>query len=99
TAVKHALAGPKPAEFWVRRFAKNESAVPVNLRILYGWSAAGTWEAADNPRLAFARHPFLYKLYVVPELPQAEEPLEEDPSLEFLQSLLPELERCLFPGA
>jgi len=97
-AVKQAVSGARPAEFWVRKLRKRDAAVPVNLRIFYGWSASGTWEAADNPRLAFARQPALFKLYVVRELPNADEPVEEDPSLDFLGAVLPQLERSLFPA-
>jgi hypothetical protein len=84
--------------FWVRRFQK-QAAVPVQLRVWYAWSATGEWEAADNPRVHFARQPVLFKLYVIRELPRADEPLEDDAANEFLRTLLPQLGPKLFPAA
>jgi hypothetical protein len=83
---------------WVRRFQK-ASAVPVHLRVLYGWSADGTWAAPDNPRLAFARSPILYKMYVIRELARPDEPLDGDPAGDFLRVLVPTLRAALFPAA
>ncbi len=80
----------------VRRFQKVGGA-PVYLRVFYGWSATGPWQAPDNPRLTFARHPALYKLYVVRELAKPDEPLDGDPALDFLRGLMPELRGALFP--
>jgi hypothetical protein len=91
---KHAEPGTPPDEFWVSQFRKAEAAVPVNLRLWYAWNATGTWQAADNPRVTFARYPILYKMYVVRELPRADEPLEEDPSVDFLRLLLPEIQKA-----
>lgn len=86
----------RPVEFRHAVFRKRNAPVPTYLRILWSWSSAGTWEAPDNPRLRFAPRPYLYKLYVIREMTTAEERLEDDPSLEFLRTLLPELERALF---
>jgi hypothetical protein len=90
------VPGSPGDRLWARRFQK-AGANPVHLRILYGWSAAGTWEAADNPRLTFARSPALYKLYVVRELSRPDEPLDGDPALDFVRALMPELRGALFP--
>jgi hypothetical protein len=87
-----------PAEFWVADFLRVESAVPTRLRIFWAWSADGAWNAPDNPRLAFARFPALYKLYVLREAAVAGERPEDEPCTEFLRRLLPELAKCLFPG-
>ena len=51
-----------------------------------------TWAAE------FARSPALYKLYVIREMPRENEPLEEDPSVEFLRALTPALQKSLFPA-
>jgi hypothetical protein len=95
--VKHSVTSEPAATFWVRKFRKNESVVLAHLRILYSWSATGIWTAADNPRFSFARYPVLYKMYVIRELPRGDEPLEGDPCLEFLDVLLPELQKALYP--
>jgi hypothetical protein len=50
--------GQSVDQFWARRFER-ASAVPVHLRVVYGWQSNGTWEAPDAPRLTFARRPVL----------------------------------------
>ncbi len=91
-------AGEVSNEFWVAKFRKEEAAVPEQMRIYWAWSAAGPWRAPDNPRVAFARVPVLYKLYVIRRLPTsgAERPPEEDSAVEFLQALTAEIGRRLF---
>ena len=43
----------------------------------------------------FAHLPALYKLYAIRELPPRQERLDEDPSLDLLQQLLPALAEAL----
>jgi len=86
--------GAAPAEFWAARFHKQGS----YLRILWGWSGDGTWQAPDYPRLTLARFPALYKIYIIRELTNPHERPEDDPCLEFLRQFLPELSRSLFPA-
>ncbi len=85
------------AEYRTARFSNTHQVTPDVLRILWCWRDRGPWSAPDNPRLSFARSPFLYKLYVIRHLAGPDESIEDDPSLDFLQVLLPELQRCLFP--
>jgi hypothetical protein len=80
--------------FWATRFARS-GADPQTLRVFHAWGPAGDWSAADNPRLAFARLPVLYKLYVVRRLSAPDEPLDKDPALDFLRVAVPELRKCL----
>jgi hypothetical protein len=94
---KYNEPGPPAADFWVYRFQKREAAVPEYLRILCSWGAAGAWRAADAPRLEFSHLPTLYKMYIVRQLPRLDEPLTDDPTVEFIRVLLPELEKSLFP--
>jgi len=86
------------AEFCTARFRKQEVA-PQTLRIFWAWNNGGAWTAPDNPRWAFARSGLLYKLYLIRGMSRTDEPLDEDPSLDFLQVLLPELQRCLSPAS
>jgi hypothetical protein len=88
--VRFKLGGESDDQFWVRRFRK-EGAVPVHMRVIYGWSTTGNWEAPDNPRVSFASRPVLYKLYLVRELPKGTEAIEGDPALELLRALRPQL--------
>ncbi len=84
-------------EVRVRQFHK-AAAVPVTLRVIYGWSAGGSWEAPENPRLHFAGRPALAKLYVVREMGRADEPLAGDPALDFLKVAAEPFRLALFPG-
>lgn len=83
------------AEFWMARFVKPEAAEPSHLRIFWSWNAAGAWQAPKYPRLTFGRYPALYKLYLIRNESPSEQKSEDDPSLEFMRVLLPELGRVL----
>jgi hypothetical protein len=89
--------GSPEAEFRTAPFYKASSSDRSHLRIFWSWNADGTWTVPANPRFAFARRPFLYKLYVIREMTDANESLEGEPCLEFLGLLVPELQRCLAP--
>ncbi len=85
----------EPATFWSATVRKETRQVPVTLHVLWAWNAAGRWEAPDNPRLKFGRYPALYKLYIIRELPPNEDASALEPSIAFLQQLVPELRRSL----
>jgi hypothetical protein len=87
------LAG---SAFWVCDFHKPQATPPDRLRIFYAWSTNGTLSAPENPRLTFFREAALYKLYVSRKLIQAEEPLEDDPAVEFLKVFVPQLQQSVF---
>jgi hypothetical protein len=88
---------PEPAEFWTTDMVRTRAAEQTQLRIFYAWNAAGTWAASDNPRFTFAGRPLLYKLYLLRDLPLAGTSLDNDPCLELMKHLQPELKKCLFP--
>ena len=46
-------------------FRKDDAAVPEALDILWAWNAGDSWDAPDQPRVAFAGRPWLYKIYQV----------------------------------
>lgn len=93
--VRYELAGDSPYQCWTTRFRKEESTGNVQLRIFWTWLGDGQWQAPDSPRLTFAHLSALYKLYVVREMPPRQERLEQDPSLDLLQQLLPSLTEAL----
>lgn len=97
THKKSAEPAPASGDFWVGQFVKT-GPVPEPLRIYWSWSATGAWVAPDNPRVQFAGHGALYKLYVVQDLPLADVKPEEDPVREFISRFLPEVTRSLFPA-
>ena len=83
------IAGQAAQEFWSARFVRERASGRTHLRIFWAWHGTDTWKIADNPRLSFAGEPMLYKLYVVREMTQPDEPLESDACVEFMQELLP----------
>jgi len=44
---------------------KNPGAASGEFSVCYGWSADGTWDVPDYPRLKFGGEPLLYKLQVL----------------------------------
>jgi hypothetical protein len=78
-----------PPEFWTARFIKERASGKIHLRIFWSWQASEAWKIAENPRLSFAGEKVLYKMYLIRELLQPDEPLEGDPCVEFMQAVLP----------
>jgi hypothetical protein len=85
------------AAFWTARFDKEASAGSLQLRIFWSWLADGRWQAPASPRLAFAGLPVLYKLYAVRETTGPEGSIEDDPCIDLLRQLIPELTNSLAP--
>lgn len=94
---RETLMGQPGQNFWIAQCAKHTAGLPEQVRVYWSWTATGKWQAPDNPRLSFARHKALFKLYVIHPLPPSGEPIDKDPSLEFIRQLLPQLNRSLFP--
>jgi hypothetical protein len=83
------------AEFKTAHFVKTKSAGQTHVRVFWAWNAAGRWTVPDNPRLAFAGFPILYKLHMVREMASSNEPLEEDPAVDLLRLLLAEFHNSI----
>jgi hypothetical protein len=93
-----AVRGQPPAVFWTSDLQKIKATEKMHQRIFWSWATDGTWQAAENPRFQFASKPLLYKLYLVRELTSPDEPLEEDPCIDLMHELLPQLQKYLFAG-
>jgi uncharacterized protein DUF3485 len=94
-----AVAGGVPGEFWTADAVRTQATDEKRMRLYWGWYTGENWKASDDPRLHFARHPVVHKLYVLRELGSLSEPAQGDPCEAFLQVLLPEMQRTLFrPG-
>ncbi len=89
--------GSRYAEFLRADFAKQESFPPERLRVYWSLNATGTWSVPENPRLAFASRPVLYKLYLTARINESLERSADTTVTEFLEKFLPQLERTLFP--
>jgi hypothetical protein len=94
---RQAAQGATPAaEFWTADLHKTRATEQLHQRIFWSWTTHGTWQAPDEPRLAFVREPVLFKMYLVRPLHSPGEPLEGDPCLDLLRALLPQLQQNLF---
>jgi hypothetical protein len=84
-----------PAEFWTARFVRERASGKNHLRIYWSWHDGQSWKVADNPRLRFAGQKVLYKLYLIREIAQSEEPTDGDACVEFMQDLRPAFRRSV----
>jgi hypothetical protein len=83
-------------EFWTADAIRTTANEETKVRIYWAWNAGTGWTPADDARITFARAPVLHKLYVVRDLSTLEENSKADPCLDFMQALLPQLDRVLF---
>ncbi len=99
-SAKHSLrVGPSTVEFMVSDFKRAQGPLAAYVRVFWSWSGSGDWEVPEHPRLVFGRYRVLYKVYVARPLLNPEEPVgDEDPCVEFLRELLPEVERSVLRG-
>jgi hypothetical protein len=84
------------AEFMQGNFVKKDVAFPTQLRICWAWAGDGAWVAPVEPRITFARYASLYKLYLVQEMTQAGEKADLKAYNDFLEELMPALDKALF---
>jgi hypothetical protein len=77
-------------------FIRNEGAATEYIHMCWSYAFNGTWTLPQNPRVAWARRPAVYKLYVFRQSAGADAPLAEEPLVPFLQAYLPELQKTLF---
>ncbi len=87
---KSAAAG---SSFNTALFRHEKAGDRTQLRIFWAWNSGERWEIANDPRLAFARRPILYKLYVLRETGIGTQPVQGDPCLELMEHLLPALQQ------
>lgn len=79
-------------QLWSLRF-KSRKLDEDRLQVYYGWSTGSGWTAAADPRYAFARFPYLYKIQLAGPASDREVTDAEhtDACREFLKVFLPEL--------
>jgi len=77
-------------------FTKPGSAVTSNLRVFWTWSDGRQFFAPDNPRLASAGMPFLYKIYLTRAIERVGDVPETDNCLSFFKLAMPVLQKSLF---
>jgi hypothetical protein len=85
------------AEFWTATFTR-PGLMAESVRVWWAWGASGEWTASDSPRLAFARYPAIYKLYVVSKSPAPGQNFADDPGRKFIVTMLPKISKALSSG-
>jgi hypothetical protein len=87
------------SDFFAHTFIKSTPVSTSRIRLLWSWGDGQNWSFPDRPRIAFARKPYLYKIYVTREMLSEDEPINDDPIMPFLTSLLPQLQATLNAGS
>jgi hypothetical protein len=91
------VAKPAGARFWTADATKSNATDETWVRIYWGWNGGRGWAAPEDSRLTFdRRYDVLHKLYVIRELGGGSASPKSEPCEEFLNALLPELDRGLF---
>jgi len=85
------------ATFWTGHFQRKRPTGMDSIRIYWGWSADGDWQAPNYPRLYFAGAPRLFKLYMIHPVPQTESPEDRELYREFMVAYVNALNRRLAP--
>jgi hypothetical protein len=83
-------------EFWTAKLRKANSTEDFRLRIFWSWSDGHEWATPESPRLTFARRQVLFKLYLIREQTDKQEPPNLDPCLDLFRHFLPEWQRVVF---
>jgi hypothetical protein len=86
-----------PAEFIKASMVKKGGGAEQWLRVYWSWKAGGPWRAPKHQRLVFGGSPALYKLYLVCYAAPGAKLPEQDPCVDLMRDLLPELEKALNP--
>ena len=79
--------------------ANARDATRPNLRVLYGWSRGGSWEAVRGPRFALAGLPLLYKVQIAASPLDPGTQQATDPAQDFLARFLAQLQPRLISNA
>jgi hypothetical protein len=87
----------RPVQVETARFRRPGFVGSAEWDVFWSWSASGDWVTAEHPRVAFARAPALYRIYVI--LPVDGAGRWEGEGRPFVDVFLPELTRRLFPAA
>ncbi|HEV3417025.1 MAG TPA: exosortase-associated EpsI family protein [Pirellulales bacterium] len=83
------------AEFQTATYSRE--GLPAPARLYWAWSSDGNWLAPDDLRDDFYRDKPVFKVHFEHELTQANQSIDEGPSVELIKVLVPELSRALFP--
>lgn len=86
----------RPAEFRLLDMVNSTGPIERHLRIYHSWNNGTGWTTPGVPRVAFARSPYLFKLYVTTHPTASPNTDDEDACREFIVSCLPTIDGMLF---
>ena len=81
-------------QVWALRFKAPSTLASAPLEVNWAWNGGKGWIAPQTSRWTFSGYPVLYKLYAVRETSSLADQ-KRDPTVSFLQTFLPELEKLL----
>jgi hypothetical protein len=84
--IKHTVGDNQ--DLWDLRLKSNRPGA-AQLRVLYGWTNDGNWDATASPRFTYGGRPLLYKIQL--SGPVASEPGDQEACDDFLKNFLPVL--------
>ena len=91
--------GNTTAEFFTTSFLKSEPSGTHAERGYWSWTGDGKWIAPRNPKLEFAGHRALYKLYVFATIPPGNKARQaNDFCVDFIRAFVPAAELALRPA-
>jgi exosortase len=91
------LQSTKSSAVFLAADFENRRSLPADrLRIYWAWSADGSWDVPENPRIVYARRSNLYKLYVVSRTAADPDVSLDELTNDFVAQLLHELDAILF---
>jgi EpsI family protein len=91
--------GNTTAEFFTTSFLKSEPTGTHAERGYWSWTGDGKWIAPRNPKLEFAGHRALYKLYVFATIPAGNKGKQtNDFCADFIREFVPAAEQALKPA-
>jgi hypothetical protein len=90
--------GSDTPRFRVVDMENNSGSIPRYMRVYHTWTDGTGWTVPKVPRLAFARSPYLCKLYVTTVPLTAPIQGDVDPASRFIETCLPAIEKVLVPN-
>jgi hypothetical protein len=87
--------GNDTAGFWTGHFQKRKATGLESIRIYWGWTTNGKWQAPEYPRLFYAGTRRLQKLYLIHPVTGSDSPDDLAAYRDFMASYVTELNRRL----
>lgn len=89
-------AGKASPEFYTARFSKESPDHSEHLRIFWAWNNGEGWQAPGDAGTAYATAPVLYKMYVISQMRDGREAIEDSEARRFVEEVIPMLDAALF---